>query len=470
MKQPLLLRLRVLSFLLLGICTIALAQTPSPVLDSIGEDSYQDVLEQQEQAVKKAKEYPIFVAPNYPGIGAVYAVDQVPSPRGIGIMGYFSDPEDYVSADEEERINRLLYDLEQESSVETAVVILPSIWKETPKNFATKLFEKWGIGKSDTDNGLLILVVMDQRRTEFEVGYGLEPILTDLICYRIGTNEIVPHFKAGAYGQGIESAVLRIKEFIENPEVIDEVYGYTIDYNESEEAPFRWQWYHVFLMLYGLSCSILGIWYYAQAFAIQLSKDDYYDKYHRLYTLKFGCIQYLFPLPMFFFAKMAESRLEKYRAAPRFSKKNGLPMTLLTNYDEIDFLEEVQLLEEELKSILYDVWITEDHSDIMILEYEGPNGRKYSNCKKCGYKTFGKKYSLVLVKATYDRGGTRIDRFECRNCNYLEEKEVETPRKSRPSDSSSSGSSFSSSSSSSSSSSCSFGGGSSGGGGAGVSW
>ena len=163
---------------------------------------------------------------------------------------------------------------------------------------------------------------------------------------------------------------------------------------------------------------------------------------------------------------MSKKRLEEYRYSPRFSKKNGMLMTKLTNYDEIDFLEEVQLLEEELKSILYDVWITKDKSDIMILEYEGPNGRKYSDCKECSYKTFGKISSLILVSATYDRSGSRIDKYECRNCNYQEEKEITIPQK--VSASSSSGSSFSSSSSSSSSSS--FGGGSSGGGGAGVSW
>lgn len=444
---------------------IANSQTPALDLDSITEDSYRRMLERQ-VTEQDAIAYPNFVAPSYDSNLETYTIVDVPSPRGQGIIGSVSDPEDLIDFATEQRINELLYELEQKSSVEVAVVMLPSIGQDVPKSFAVDLFKKWGIGKASTDNGLLILTVMDQRRTEFEVGYGLEPILTDILCYRIGVNEIVPSFKIGAYGQGIENGVLRIKEFIEKPEAINEVYGYGIEYDE-EQVPFELQWYHILLLLYGITCLVLGFWYYGQSFDIQRSKDDYYDKFHRLDQLKFGCIQFLFPVPMLFFGKMAEKRLKQYRTAPRFSKKTGLPMTLLTNYDEIDFLEEVQLLEEELKSILYDVWITDDKSDIMILEYEGPNGRKYSNCKECGYKTYGKLHSLVLVEATYDHGGTRIDKYECRNCNYKEEKEISIPQKSRASESSSS-SSFSSSSSSSSSSS--FGGGSSGGGGAGVSW
>jgi len=460
MKKPLFLK----SFLFVGFLWIwsnTLAQTPTSDLDSITKDSFQPILKSQE-VEQNAKVFSDFVAPEYDKSLETYTISDVPSPRGQGIIGYVSDPNDIISAPKEQRINQLLYELEQKSSVEVAVVMLPSIGQEIPKSFAVDLFQKWGIGKSDTDNGLLIITVMDQRRTEFEVGYGLEGILTDVVCYRIGMNEIVPYFKQGNFGGGIESAVLRVKEFLEHPEAIDEVYGYSVVHEEKE---FEWQWYHFLLILYSAICLIMGFWFFGQAFDIQRSKDDFYDKYHRLDKLKFGCTDILFPLPMLFFARMAEKRLKKYRYAPRFSKRNGKPMRMLTNYDEIDFLGEVQLLEEELKSILYDVWITDDQSDIMILEYEGPNGRKYSNCKECGYKTFGKISSLVLVTATYDHGGTRIDKYECRNCNYQEEKEIDTPKKYKSS--SSSGSSFSSSSSSSSSS---FGGGSSGGGGAGVSW
>ena len=132
---------------------------------------------------------------------------------------------------------------------------------------------------------------------------------------------------------------------------------------------------------------------------------------------------------------------------------------------ENEFLEKAQILEESLESIRYDVWITDDESDILVLEYEG-SSRKYSDCKKCGYKTFGKTKTVILKSANYNRSGERKIYYNCRNCHYKEEK-IEVISQ-RVKSSSSSSSSFGSGSSSSGSSS--FGGGSSGGGGAGVSW
>lgn len=466
MKNPLS-RKSFFLIVLLSFCamTVVMAQTPAVDVDSIAENLNQDAVDRAGDPYVEIT-FPNFVPPRYNGFLGTYRVSDVPSPRGEGIIGYVSDPDDLISAFDEQVINEHLYELEQKSSVEVAVVMLPSIGQEVPKSFATDLFNTWKIGKADTDNGLLILTVMDQRRTEFEVGYGLEPILTDIVCYRIGVNEIVPFFKQGNYGGGIESAVVRVKEFLENPEAIDEVYGYSVVH---EEQAFRWEWYHFLGLLYGLLCVVFGFWYFGQAFDIQLSKDDFYDKYHRLDKLKFGCIQFLFPLPMLFFSRMAKKRLAKYRKAPRYSKVNGKLLLLKDEWRENVFLEEAQILEEKLNSVRYDVWVTEDESDVMVLEYEGPNGRKYSDCKQCSYKTFGKKKSTVTERPSYDYQGLRTDHYECKNCNYREKKEVVLSRISRPSESSSSsGSSFSSSSSSSSSSS--FGGGSSGGGGSGVSW
>ncbi len=440
------------------------AQKLSPLhnMDSLTEASHERMLARQAAEKEKPLVYPVFIAPEYDSAKDVYAVDEVPSPRGNAIFGYISDPEHYLTTTEEQRLNELLYELEQKSSAEIVIVLVPSIGEQVPKHFATALFEAWGIGKTTTDNGLLILTVMDQRRTEFEVGYGLEPILTDALCYRIGVNELVPHFKQGDFGKGLENAVLRIKEFLENPAVINEIYGYGVEHTSA----FTWQWYHYFFLIYGVIALIFGFWYFGQAFDIQLSKDDYYDKYHRLEKLKFGCLQVLFPLPMLFFSMMVRSRLKKYRYAPRYSKKNGKLLKLKDEWAENEFLETAQILEEKLNSVRYDVWVTDDESDLMILEYEGPNGRKYDACKKCSYKTFGKKSSTIIKAATYDDDGERIDHYECRNCNFQEDKTRVIPQKIRHSSSSSSGSGSYSSSSSSSS----FGGGSSGGGGAGVSW
>ena len=66
---------------------------------------------------------------------------------------------------------------------------------------------------------------MDQRRTEFETGYGLEGILPDLLCYQIGMQELVPEFREGRYGLGLIKAVIRITTILENPEEAQQFTG-----------------------------------------------------------------------------------------------------------------------------------------------------------------------------------------------------------------------------------------------------
>jgi len=408
----------------------------------------------------------IFVAPSYNQTSGIFTVENTPNPKKGRANGYVCDPADIITANEEQIINQMLWELEQKSTAQIAVVMLPSIGTEVPKSFAVDLFEEWGIGQAETDNGLLILTVMDQRRTEFEVGYGLEPILTDAVCLRIGTDEIVPFFKQGRFGTGIVSALTRVNQFLDNPDVIDEVYAHNIGTSNHSSGRMVWQG---FLIVYLIFCSFIGGVFFLVVLLTDNAKDDFKDKYDRIKMYKFGCMSFLMPFPFLLINRYINKRLYTYRYGPRFSKLNNKPLSLLSNYDEIDFLKEGQLIEEEIQSVDYDVWVTEDKSDILILNYKGKKKNRYINCYECNYQTARKIRSKVVKRATYSSSGTREDTYECKNCNYTYKKKRTIPKKTYSSSSSSSGSGSSFSSGSSSSSS-SFGGGSSGGGGAGVSW
>jgi len=404
-----------------------------------------------------------FRIPIYSNKQNSYTVTEVPNPKNGKASGYISDPNDYITTDEELELNRLIWHIEKTTTAQVAIVILPSIGSEVPKDFAVKLFKKWGIGQADTDNGLLILTIMDQRRTELETGYGLEPILTDAICYRIGKQEIVPHFKKGNYGKGLIAAVERVKLFLEEPEAAAEIYSKGVTHNNATLQERLGVWYYI-LFGYLLLCLIASLVYFGLIYDIDKSINDYHAKYVRLEKFKIGCLLVLIPLPFIFMNALIKRRLKKYRFAPRYSRITGDIMHLKDAWAENEFLEKAQILEEKLKSVAYDVWVTEDESDILILEYKGTS-LKYSDCKECSYKTYGKSKTKVITTATYNRSGERIVHYKCRNCNYKEEITEIIPQKYASSSSSSGGGSSSSSGGSSS-----FGGGSSGGGGAGVSW
>ena len=113
--------------------------------------------------------------------GQTFTPESVPNIK-IQNNSYISDPSNILDEETYNQIDSKLTFLEDSVGSEVALVMLPSIGEAVPKDFAYKLFNLWGIGKKGSDNGLLILFVLDQKRVEFETGNGLESILPDAIC------------------------------------------------------------------------------------------------------------------------------------------------------------------------------------------------------------------------------------------------------------------------------------------------
>lgn len=136
-----------------------------------------------------------------------YTLQDVPNVRLNDARQYVSDPSHILSGSARDTINAELARLEESTGIETAVVLLPSIGEEDIFNFAHELFRQWGIGKKKSNNGLLILFVMDQRKVRFTVGYGLEGTMTDAMSKRIQMQRMVPRFKAGDWDGGMVDGV-----------------------------------------------------------------------------------------------------------------------------------------------------------------------------------------------------------------------------------------------------------------------
>ncbi len=138
-----------------------------------------------------------------------WTVDSVPNPTRHG--AYLSNPDHVISSSDAAEISKRLSNIEKQTSNEVAVVVLKTIGSEVPKNFATALFNKWGVGKKGNDNGVLVLAVIDQRRFEIEVGYGLEGTLTDIRCGQIIRNNMIPVIRRGGAGPSLLAGLDQIE-------------------------------------------------------------------------------------------------------------------------------------------------------------------------------------------------------------------------------------------------------------------
>lgn len=135
------------------------------------------------------------------------SVDDVPNVRLIDVRRYVSDPTSILSPAATDTIDAILGRLEKSTGIETAVVMLPSIGENDIFDFSTSLFRKWGIGKKKSDNGLLILFVMDQHKVRFATGYGIEGTMTDAMSKRIQMQYMVPAFKRSDWNKGMVDGV-----------------------------------------------------------------------------------------------------------------------------------------------------------------------------------------------------------------------------------------------------------------------
>ena len=83
---------------------------------------------------------------------------------------------------------------------------------QTPKQFATALFNKWGIGSKQRGNGVLVVVVKNAKRVEIEVGEGIEQRFDNSWCTSMLKAEVIPSFKQGKFGAGVLHGVEQIGE------------------------------------------------------------------------------------------------------------------------------------------------------------------------------------------------------------------------------------------------------------------
>ena len=144
-----------------------------------------------------------------------YTIDDVPNVRLSDVRQYVTDPSAILSATARDSINAILGRLEKSTGIETAVVMLPSIGEEDIFDFGHELFRKWGIGKKKSDNGLLILFVMDQKKVRFTTGYGIEGTMTDAMSKRIQTTLMIPRFRVGDWNGGMVSGVRAVAKTLD---------------------------------------------------------------------------------------------------------------------------------------------------------------------------------------------------------------------------------------------------------------
>lgn len=110
-----------------------------------------------------------------------------------------------LATGERDRLESLLRDLHRQAGVAVVVVAVRSMEGGQIDDFATRLYERWGIGRKGQDEGVLLLAAIEDRKVRIEPGYGMEGLFPDAKCGRILDEYVLPFFRDDQYGPGLVS-------------------------------------------------------------------------------------------------------------------------------------------------------------------------------------------------------------------------------------------------------------------------
>lgn len=333
-------------------------------------------------------------------------VGEIPNPKSRDNT-WVTDLPGALQSSTVSRLNELINQVEADTTAEIAVVVIHSLEGKSIEDFATQLFNLWGIGKHESNNGLLFLWSVNDRQLRIEVGDGLRELIPDSRAGAVLDRYVVPRFKEGNFDEGVMAGVGALVARLRNdptelpPEAV-------ASYTREERSSGGSFLSMILTGLGGLAATLGGL-------------------------LGFGRWR---------------------RNHPRKCPSCGTRMARLSEAADDASLAPGQRVEERLKSVDYDVWRCPSCQQETTLRY--PKWfAKHGKCPQCHHKTCLKTQKTVRRASTISEGLARVTE-DCQFCTYHRTYDKSLPRIS-PSDSGSS--------SSSSSGSSSFGGGSSSGGG-----
>lgn len=135
---------------------------------------------------------------------------------------YVNDTANLISNDVEQYIIDTNKKLNSATGAQIVVVTIESLEGESLEEYAIKLFRQYGIGDKSKNNGVLLLLVLEERQFRIEVGYGLEGILNDAKTGRIQDDYIIPYLKDDNWDEGIRNGYSKILQ------IVSEEYGVDI--------------------------------------------------------------------------------------------------------------------------------------------------------------------------------------------------------------------------------------------------
>lgn len=384
-----------------------------------------------------------------------------------------------LSADAIQRLESMGQQVERETTAQLTIVTVTSLEGQSIEQYANTLFNQWGIGQKETNNGVLLLIAPNDRRVRIEVGYGVEPLLSDGLCGEILDEFVIPEFKKGAMSQGIQNGAGQLGAILLNhPKAAQGL---------KDSAPL--------LIRTPRRDAMAGLSLLSIAIVVVFVLGWIAVRWRSFSTLKFVVMSIVLLIlasvatllilraanktnGLLWFGGSAGTltlgalgqNFRRYRRyGPHGCSKCGTQHILLNEKLDDARLSEVQRLEETMGSVDYDVWYCPAclHNDTerYVSYFSG-----FHDCPSCQARLFKEGPQRTIQSPTTSSSGTAEVEGRCVSCKRKSVRSVILPKIVQSNSGGSGSSGGGSWSSGGGGGGSSFGGGSSGGGGASRGW
>ena len=321
------------------------------------------------------------------------------------------------------RADSILADIRRQTSAEVVMVIVDDLSGEDIDDWATELFTKWGIGKKDRDNGVLLVTSIGDRENVIRTGYGAEPVLPDMVCWNIIRDKMAPRFRQGDYDGGVADALTAVQASMTSDEARAELASAQGEGGGDDSGDL----FKGYLALGGIcSLALLLLVVYLWSSTSKLPTVEAYGKWDR-WKLPAIMVSVLFiglPLPwlIIMLLKMRHIRLHKHPCP-----NCGTLMHRLDEQTDNEYLTPSQDLEEQLKSVDYDVWLCPKCNERDIIPYINPHSA-YTRCSACGTYAEQMTANRVVRQPSEFHDGLSVREYRCANCGHTRAVQTTLPK------------------------------------------
>lgn len=358
-------------------------------------------------------------------MAATYTVEEIPNVHLRDSTKFVSNPDGILTAEGERRANELLHSLMANTTAEVVAVAVDDIEEGSDINdFATELFRAWGLGKKDTNNGGLLLIVKDRRQYVFRTGSGLEGLLPDGLAGSIMRAQMRPRFREGDYDGGTVSTLSEFCSILSDPVAADEIRSKYANNGGESEGPDLFGMYLKLCLIVTL-CLLAWLGYTW----LSVRKKKRYERYlaaNKLYTPMMFCTFAGLGIPLLAFLPLLLWR-HHLRRGTHLCPDCGEKMRLVDEEHDNDYLTHAQDIEERIGAVDYDVWVCPKDGETEVIPYVS-RSTDYTVCPVCHARTMRTVSDRTVQAPTTTREGLRMITRRCMNCGFEDNTDIRLPK------------------------------------------